>query len=492
MPYYLDLGAQRVQEWITATPELKLLRGASHALKTLTAAATVTGWLAADGLATCQVAEDAGEKDGVVVVEAPDEASARAASGALLARLRRALPRVQWAGWWVEENSYLEAHHRARAGDAAVRRVTSHPVPYDVPVLEQCPSCRQEPAGVKAAGHGPDCAVRLANAEPPRDLMVNVDGRWPIGLDFNEFAARGGLAPGNEGRAEALGRTDSRNHLALVKADGNKIGQVFDEIARHADALPTMVAGAVNALNAATQAAVEEAARHPRVTDTNATLKGVIPHYVGGDDVLVSVPAPRAWRFAAQLAGSFELVRRDWRALLDADLPPGRDDAVRGRLLELIDEVSLGVGLVFAHSDHPLAASVRVADRALRAAKLETAGTASAIAWVDLTAEGLAGASFDRRWLQVIGRWAAQEQLDAPGARFPAEGALFEVEPAGRARLYQVVREALPDESLACERALAWCRANGRSPHLEQLAQDDVLALLPLVSRARWWPATPA
>lgn len=489
MPFYLDLGAQRVQEWITATPKLSLLRGASHALKELTATATVTNWLAEDGLAGCAVASDAGEKDGVVVIEAPDEEAVRAASDALLARLGEALPRLQWAGWWVEADSYLEAHHRAKAGGAAVRRVASYPALYDIGVLEQCPSCRQEPV-TAGAELGRDCAARLEHAEPPRGLMVAVDGRWPQGLDFNSFAATGGLAEQNLGVAEALGRTDSRNHLALVKADGNKIGQVFDEIATHADALPTMVERAVNALNSATEAAVEEAAR--AVTDTGADLKGVIPHYVGGDDVLVSVPAPRAWRFAVQLAASFELVRVEWRALLDADLPPGRNDAVRERLNALIEDVSLGIGMVFAHSDHPLAASVRAADHALRAAKRETAGKASAIAWVDLTAEGLAGASVDDRWLQVIGRWTAYEQLDAPGLRHPAEAALFEVQPAGRARLYQLIRESLRDEDVARERALAWCRANRRPPALQRMVEDDVFALLPLVSRARWWPAASA
>jgi len=492
MPYYLDLGAQRVQEWIMATPELKLLRGASHALAEVTASATVTGWLAAAGLTGCAVASDAGDKDGVVVLTAPDEPTIRRACSVVSGRLRQELPRVQWSGWWTEADSYLQAHARAGAGARGVHRVISYPGLDEVPVLEQCPDCRQEPRRIEggAATRGADCAQRLQHAAPPRSLLDRVPGGWPDGLDFNTFAAKGGLGPSGLGAPEALGRSDSRNHLALIKADGNKIGQVFDEISRHVDVLTTMVGGAVEALNRATKDAVEEAAI--AVTDADVTdqqLKGALPHYVGGDDVLVSVPAPRAWRFAAELARRFGAVRGEWTRLLDADLPEGRDDELRERLLGLIDEVSLGIGIVFARSNYPLAAALRVADEALRAAKRETAGTSSAIAWVDLTAEGLSGAVVGGRWRQVVGAWAVQEQLRDPAVRFPAEAALFtKVDAAGRARLGQLLREAAADERIASERAVRWCRANARDDALERLARADVFALLPLISRARWWP----
>ena len=349
----------------------------------------------------------------------------------------------------------------------------------DVPIIEQCDECGQEPRP------GRDCRVRVKNAKPPEHLLFSVPGDWPA--DFNDLSARGGLGAASNGKDEALGRRDSRNHLALLKADGNKIGQVFATIADHAAALPSLGANAVADLNDATEVAVEQAARHVLVTDPDAPVKGALPHYVGGDDVLVSVPAARAWRFAAQLGREFEALRITWRDRVATDLPPGKDDALRERLGALIDEVSLGIGIVFARATYPIAAQHRIAGRALGEAKRLARGSFSAIAWVDLSAEGLAGTRPDGTWSQAISVRDALDQLNGTSPASWADAAdLFSVPPAGRSRLAQELREA-KGVADAKDVAEAWCKANGRDALLA-LAKNDPYAILALTSRARWWP----
>lgn len=486
MPYFLDVGAVRVQDWILATPELDHLRGASLALAQVTSSAEITRrWLTGAGLTGCAIAAEAGDKDGVVVVTCPDAATAHHASLSLLRHLRTELPRVAWAGWWTEGASYLAAHLKADEDADDVHRITSFPNLYDLPVLDQCEGCRQEPK--VGAGNGRDCAARLRYAAPPEHLVHSVTGKWPA--TFDDLAARGGLGPAGGGAAEALGRGDSRNHLALVKADGNKVGQVFAEIAHHAAALPELTLHAVSDLAEATTVAVERAATHPLVTDADAAVRGVLPHYVGGDDVLVSVPAARAWRFAAELGRQFDALRGTWRTRLARDLPSGADEELRRRLDDLIDQVSLGIGVVFARASYPIAAANKVADVALREAKRAAGGAYSAIAWVDLSAEGVAGARRpDGAWNQVISAREALSQLDANDpVAWAATADLFSVPPAGRARLAQELRES-NDAGGAAIVAVDWCAATDRSVALRQLAASDPYALLSLVSRARWWP----
>lgn len=485
MPVYLDVGAQRVQDWIMATPQLDLMRGASHALAQVTAPDVIQKeWLDHAGLPGCSLDREAGDKDGVVVLVCPDAATAQAAARSLVRHLRTKLPRVSWSGWWTEADSYLAAYLKAEKERAGVHRISAFPDLFDVPVLEQCPDCRQEPKNRDAQGR--DCAARKAHAEPPKHLLELVPRTWPT--TFDHLAKVGGLGPSSAGKPEALGRRDSRNHLALIKADGNKVGQVFAEIADHAGSLPTLSRRAVGELNQITRQAVEAAAVDPRVTDPDAGVKGALPHYVGGDDVLVSVPAARAWRFAATLGRHFESLQDTWLQHLDADLPPGRDDALRAQLRDLIEQVSLGIGMVFARASFPIATTNQIATTALSAAKQFADGEFGAIAWVDLSAEGLAGARRDGSWLQVLSVRDVREQLEgASSASWAAAYELFAVPPAGRARLAQEIREARNDQE-AIINATLWCDATGRPGALRALAESGPHAILPLISRARWWP----
>lgn len=495
MPFYLDIGAQRVQEWILATPELKKLRGASKALKEVTHINTLQEWLESD-LPTCAIETGPNGKDGVVVLTCPDEQTARKAATILQGHLAAALPRVQWGGWWAEADTYLEAHVKADRGDG-VHRFTAYPALYDLPVLDHCVTCRQEPRSPDTKDTsseeedtppGADCAARHGYAKTDSDLP-RVPGHGPA--DFEELSRQGGLAEGAD-KKRALGRRDSRNHLALIKADGNKIGHLFAALAEHTDRLPSLAQSAVQDLNDATLNAVEEAGRHPQVSDVGAEVKAVLPHYVGGDDVLVSVPAAVAWRFATELGWEFDRLRSTWESRLQDDLASAPNPQLEATMKDLIGQVSLGIGMVIAHSSHPIADSNAVAEQALRAAKLSTGGSQSAIAWVDLTAEGVAGAQRHGQWRQVISVHDARAELDGTASINSALSAgarvLFRVPPAGRSRLAQELRDAATPAGRR-DVAIDWCKSTQHEDDaLMTLANEHTDALLPLLSRARWWP----
>lgn len=93
---------------------------------------------------------------------------------------------------------------------------------------------------------------------------------------------------------------------------------------------------------------------------------------MGGDDVLVSVPAAVAWRFATELGWEFDRLRSTWESRLQDDLASAPNPQLEATMKDLIGQVSLGIGMVIAHSSHPIADSNAVAEQALRAAKLST------------------------------------------------------------------------------------------------------------------------
>lgn len=484
MVHYVDIGAQRVQSWMAATPKLTHLRGASHALRNLTGGPAIDAWLAALSLKGVARCVEAGDKDGVVVLTAESEDQAARAARELLSHLASVLPRLAWEGWRVDAASYVAAVAAARRGDRAVRRLSLHPSQHEVPVLDQCDTCRQEPRVRTATGkreQGADCAVREAHAQAPAELLAAIPGAWA--QDFQQLSRHGGTPADGSGSAPALGRKDSRNHIALIKADGNKVGAVFEALDAYAGELPSLTQHAVRDLDDATWAAVEQATR--AITPASALYKGALPHYVGGDDVLVSVPAARAWEFAATLAREFAVLGDTWRARVAADTA---DEQLRTRMATVIDEVSLGIGMVIARETYPFAHAFDLAEEAMKAAKKYTRGQSSAIAWVDLSAEGIAGAKRGDRWQQVISAEAVRHQLAEAGDSSADIGfAIMALPAAARAQLAAEIRDA-PTSVTAIAAVETWCRRNDRADVIARQGRKDPYALLPILSRARWWP----
>ncbi|WP_028709292.1 Cas10/Cmr2 second palm domain-containing protein [Propionicicella superfundia] len=333
---------------------------------------------------------------------------------------------------------------------------------------------------------GPDCAARQGATRAPRALLDDLKGDWPD--TFDDLAGRGGDP--QQRRVRAVGRKESSSQLALVNADGNKLGSFFEALNTFDLDVPNLRNRAPGDVDFATRTAVEIAASS--IHEPTDRHKSAIPHYVGGDDVLVSVPAARAWTFVTELIRGFSTLQDTLRACLACDIP---EEGAARELLDRIAELSLGVGVAFTHATHPVSDATVHAELALKAAKREFRGQAAGIAWVDLTADGLTGARAGRRWIQVVSADEAFRQLlpTPVGASIAEQAALevFALPPAARHRLGQILR----DSSLgaAAGRVSTWA---GRRAHdgaavpkaISQLAQDDTDRLRALLSRARWWP----
>lgn len=496
MTAYVGIGAARIQTWLLRTPNLAGMRGASKALSAATANAQVKEWLHNRlDLGSVGLVDEAGDVDGVVVVQT-DLKNADVVVRQILTHLSGELPGLEWEAWWCDASSYLDAYALANRDDERVERLTWLPATQDVPVLRSC-ECRHEPSGAQPLTwpgketrfSGADCAVR--HAHHPRSVAGLGGGKTPESAslwsaipgtppdDLTDLARRGGVGGS---AALAHGRKDSRNHTATVVADGNAMGRLFELIADGSKI--TDLGGfrslAVAALNTAAADAVLAGARRitpvlggePREGHPEPVM-AVIPHFVGGDDIFVSVPAPLAWEFVATLALAFgELQATLDRALKDLSNSgvqlPSLEEAVKG--------VSLGVGLCFSHASHPIAETHAAAERAMQAAKKAGAGASSVIGWTDLT-EGPVTVidSAGPKERRVISLDVVVDQLQP--TRLPD---VFSLTPSARAMLASILRDVEP--AIRERKVDHWASRVGwvRTSPIEELPA--------LLSRARWWP----
>ena len=165
---------------------------------------------------------------------------------------------------------------------------------------------------------------------------------------------------------------DAATQLALIYADGNKVGAFLSEAAKAArEGGRPAKSDIVPALDQATLAALADA-----IIDR---FRGwprppVLANLAGGDDLLVSVPAIDAWMFVRTLLEAFgqriDAATRGWPESVRDQLP------------------SLSAGLVFHHMTAPFSDVVRIAEEQLRAAKKARRGTEPTVAFLDLTADG--------------------------------------------------------------------------------------------------------
>ena len=161
---------------------------------------------------------------------------------------------------------------------------------------------------------------------------------------------------------------DAATQLALIYADGNQVG-AFLSAAVHQARIPK--AEIVPVIDRATLAALADA-----IGDRFAgwSRPAVLANLAGGDDLLVSVPAIDAWMFVRTLLGSFgehvDQAARHWPEPVRKKVP------------------SLAAGMVFHHRTAAFSDVLRMADDLLREAKAATCGSAPAVAFLDLTADG--------------------------------------------------------------------------------------------------------
>ena len=193
-------------------------------------------------------------------------------------------------------------------------------------------------------------------------------GNFP---SFDELARRAGSALRWARLLWGAGRS---NHLAAIVADGNAIGGLFQlmfEAGLFVD-VTALRADLVTTLNEAVENAITTAASGGR---QECEVMPVIPHYGAGDDIFVSVPAVLAWKFCALLADAFCGGVR-WRSRFCRG--PGAASCDSGEMVarqhiaairRALANVSLGIGMCFAHASHPIGETHHHAERAMDVAK---------------------------------------------------------------------------------------------------------------------------
>lgn len=458
MTTYVVIGAKRIQQWIARTPRLALTKGASLALTTRTSRDHLSGRLPEE----LRLSDEVPDIAGVVVLESDEPVDDDVVDTALMV-VAEGLPGLEWNAWVHEADSYVEAY-QAMGGGQRCKRVR-HRVPSArrLPMLAECEGCHEESAEVLVAvpegkdSYGADCVVRReAFKQWKRDLKPREDGVAEPEM-FEHLTKI--EEPGEDAHpVRAMGRRDADNHLALILADGNRMGDFFKKVAQLKE--PQAHKALSKALDDATREAARQAREAVIAKMVNPKFCPDVLHYIGGDDVMASVAGRFAWLWAVTLAEAFESEFRS--RVNDACGTTPQFEEVR----DAAKQASLGVGIVFTHYKAPFAGARELAEEMEKIAKKTGKGEKSYIAWADTTADHKA---LERN---VIDTERASRELRGGhvlrGLGPSARGALKQELDAGRD-------------------AVAWATRTKRDivEYLGQSSEDQIRADL---DRARWWP----
>ncbi len=354
----MDLGAARIQTWLARTSRLTLRRGASHLLETVTNPDRLLQAVGAQEVA--QRNPHAPRASGVVHLEvdlptdATGEARLSALVTALLLELRREAPALEWQASWAAAQSYGEARPLLERARASGQFPQTLPALAEFPAVRRCDECnlsqvvtRIALAGGERARVCSDCLARHEAAGRATD-----EGRRP-GVETRLLDERKeGPAPDIPDNFSDLAARGEDTQVALVFADGNRIGRFIQEVGD--------VSYASEALDLATWGALGDALYE------DGRPVPVIPHLVGGDDLLVSVPARWVWPFVRSFLGGFS---KQVSEVVEGPLP------------------SMSAGIVVCHHSHPFLDQVLHADDLLKAAKAHSRGASASVAYADLTSD---------------------------------------------------------------------------------------------------------
>ncbi len=375
---YLDVSAVRIQDWLGRTPDLKFRRGASVLLSQATAPDAWEGRLPKG--ATWN--DEAGNVDGVVCLVVAEDADIAEVARAVAGSMREKMPHCPIQAVTGTAESYAAAYPAMamarRDGDLLI---DSPPAPPEVVLARPCDQCRAAAAtrpGVQVSKDDTydlcaECDARFGAAgrtagrpvQAPRPERRLKEALAKAGMrveDFSDNFADTAAA----GQSE---RDDAATQLALIYADGNRVGAFIRGAADtpggpgKATIAPLLDEAALGALASAVMDRYRGWSRPP-----------VLVNLAGGDDLLVSVPAVDAWLFTRTLLASFTSLLAsgtgDWLPQTRKTIP------------------TLSAGLVFHHVKAPFSDVVRLAGEQLLLAKNATSGKEAAVAFLDMTADG--------------------------------------------------------------------------------------------------------
>lgn len=375
---YLDVSAVRIQDWLGRTPDLKFRRGASVLLSEATGPDAWSGRLPAG--ATWN--NEAGHVDGVVSLVVDDDADMTEAARSVVRSMREKMPHCPIQAVTGGAGSYAAAYPTmALARRDCAFLIDSPPAPPEVVLAKPCDQCRSAAAtqpDVKVTrddiydlcaecGARFDAAGRTAGHPsraplPERRLRKALEAAGMPVRDFSDTFA-------DMSAAGQRDRDDAATQLALIYADGNRVGAFISRAANtpggpdKAAIAPLLDQAGLGALAQAVMDRYPGWSRPP-----------VLVNLAGGDDLLVSVPAIDAWLFTRTLLAAF--------TTLLATATAGWPDETRKSI------PTLSAGLVFHHVKTPFSDVVRLADDQLLRAKKATSGREAAVAFLDMTADG--------------------------------------------------------------------------------------------------------
>lgn len=359
MTRYLDIGVVQIQAWLAQAPTLKGRRGASSMIRTATAPARIAAVL--DAHPGIETNREQGPIDGVVSMTVADGADIDAVTDAVLGRLREQLPTATLRVTRSTGPTYGQrVTESSRAWPAAVP---------EWPLGRPCAWCRvfpateiSDPDDTRRRGEPlcADCRLRHTHAGaahsrrtppgPERDLLERLGGDRTAPDDFAQLARLG------------LGPAGDDTHVAVIYADGNALGRFIAAIAASD---PALLAELPDRIHAATWSAVLAGLG---AIDTGQATLPVIAHLVGGDDILLSVPAHGVWDFLTAMSAAF-------MATITRAHP------------RVPDPPTLSAGVVIHHRSFPFDTVVDLAAGLLRAAKAARPGEAM-VAWHSVTHDG--------------------------------------------------------------------------------------------------------
>lgn len=412
MPRYVDVSVQHIQSYLVRAQHLKGRRGASTMITRATSPDAVTQCLA--GLPATLHGE-AGAVDGVVAVrvEEPDAGLTSDVTGRLVAHLRSALPAAFLVSTYRDGASYADAV----AGDTDERRIARHlPVCAEWPAAKRCDWCNIWPASAWLESSREDvcrdCAPRsdAAGRSTQKGWKPLAETRLHDHLRDRPGAGPPRELPTDFDQLASLGPVDGEhNHVATVFADGNAIGRLISGLRRAArNGNAQTLRQAPRTIDDATWAALTSAVA--AIDDAGAVRWQVVPHLVGGDDLLVSVPANSAWEFARSYLGEFG-----------------------GRVSSLARDgvvPSASAGIVFHQVKEPFSVVADLAHDLLKTAKRQHLGSHAALCWQSITHDGSA---------QVRGRRSIT--LDGLNSSWTALHRFAGVAPSQRQVLARMLRE---------------------------------------------------
>lgn len=495
MTTYLTIGLSRIQQHLARSRHLWGRRGASEELVLLTMTPggaeqhQFTGdyLLASLDGKVVELNNDALDIDGLIslktVADATEEqglAEARRIARAIHNRLPALPCRVSWV---TTDDDYADVITEVRKGDWQHEDYLA--APNEFPLLRLCEECHISPAthdALRVDKHlrlcddcftrlGEDGRGRIQARQAPFPPRFSAEGWLRAELEHggrkltpvDDFGDLGELVRNRDEQNAADGenqrrvRTHVDNHTALIFGDGNGVGNLFTQLreAKNLDGARELS----GTLKTATASSLVAASRGI-LDDTDPKLP-VIPHIVGGDDLLVSLPADRAWPFLLTFLRTLKQALEE----MSADPHP-----------------SLSAGMVICKAEYPFGNQVELAEELLHRAKASVGGKGWSLAFTDVTYDGI-----DAEAHQV---WTLQRLTERERAiGFVTTGLTSNAEHQITAILRQqdprVIGQQLAQASARMPDVNSFLNLTGSNP--KTLTIHDVKDMKDMLTIARWW-----